>query len=37
MGDDLMASLVASDVRRYQDRMRQIQKQQQQQQLNGGR
>ena len=34
MGDDLMASLVAADVRRYQDRMRQIQKQQQ---LNGGR
>ena len=36
MGDDLMASLVAADIRRYQDRMRQIQKQQQQQ-LNGGR
>jgi len=35
MGNNLMASLVAADIRRYQDRMRQIQKQQQQ--LNGGR
>lgn len=36
MGDDLMASLLAADLRRYQDRMRQIQKAQQQQ-LIGGR
>ena len=34
MGDDLMASLYAADIRRYQDRIRKLQKQQQQ--LVGG-